>query len=102
MSLSTKEEAETKLATLPLERTVTVEDTVDAKAAPRRSYVFLLAEGNRKECLTDAEPTAVQIEELAAHLPLAEKDQAAALEVLKTEPAPATEPVKVTTETRTK
>jgi hypothetical protein len=83
--MSTKVQAEAVLAALPLERAVAVEDTADAKVA-RRSYVFFLTTGNRVECITDAAPTAVQLDELAAHLPLAEKDRAAALEAMKASP----------------
>jgi hypothetical protein len=90
--LTTKDEAEATLAKLPLKSTVVVADTTSKTGAARRRYSFTLPTGNVCEVEIDAEPSEQQLADLAKHLPLDEKDKAAALEAMKAEPIKVAEP----------
>lgn len=73
-----KAEAEAALARLPLKVAVLVADVTDALGKERRRYAF----GNTTIEI-DADSTDEQLAGLARHLPLADKDRAAALDALK-------------------
>lgn len=81
--MRTKEEAEATLAKLPLARAVAVADTTAKDGTARRVYAFTLPAGNECTIEIDAEPSEQQLADLARHLPLVDKDWAAAFEVLK-------------------
>lgn len=92
--MRTKQEALDRLAALPLRSAVRVVDPGDPQDASdrmdpsllpgpgRRAYRFTSAAGYITTIEIDANPTPAQLADLARHLPVAEKDRAAALEVL--------------------
>ena len=90
--MNTKEEAEKRLAELPLKVAVVVADTARL-GAPRRAYTFDSG-GGTVEVEIDAEPSDAQLRDLARHLPCESKDSAAVLaKLLEPVALPIAEPV---------
>jgi len=80
--MKTKEEAEAKLALLPLLRPVDVADVIDEETGPRRSFQFDNADKSQTIVTIDADPSPRQVADLASNLPLPEDQRMAALAVM--------------------
>lgn len=80
--MNSKETAESALAKLPLQRTVTVSD-VDRGGTARRAYSYETPHGNLVEIEIDAVPSDEQLDTLARHLPLEPSRRTEALATMK-------------------